>query len=223
MVKRSRGRPRESLIGQKFGKLTVVDKAPDKNNRSAWYCKCDCGNPELVYVQSNRLKCGDTKSCDCAIRDSKLGEKNYNKKYNTYEFYGDYVIGWDNSGNYFYFDFENYEEVSKYYWLKDSYGYFSTSINNGHGDITRLLLHRFITNCPKGMVVDHINRKRNDCRRSNLRICTHRQNMQNTDKRGKEFYAPVIKVFRLQGFEELGEFETSEEAINAYQEYIKKQ
>ena len=32
------------LTGQKFGRLTVIDRAPNKNSRTAWNCLCDCGN-----------------------------------------------------------------------------------------------------------------------------------------------------------------------------------
>ena len=56
---------KDNLIGQKFGKLTVIKKAPNKNNRTAWYCKCDCGNPELIIVQGKLLKNGSVKSCGC--------------------------------------------------------------------------------------------------------------------------------------------------------------
>lgn len=40
-------------------------------------------------------------------------------------------------------------------------------------------LHRLIMNCPKGMVVDHINGNTLDCRKENMRIITHGQNRQN--------------------------------------------
>jgi len=43
-------------------------------------------------------------------------------------------------------------------------------------------LHRFIMNCPKGMVVDHINGNPLDNRRENLRICTMVENNQNITK-----------------------------------------
>lgn len=43
----------------------------------------------------------------------------------------------------------------------------------------KIYLHRFITNVPKGMVVDHINGNKLDNRRENLRICTQSENMAN--------------------------------------------
>lgn len=45
---------------------------------------------------------------------------------------------------------------------------------------TQLRMHRIVMSCPKGMDVDHINGDTLDNRKENLRICTHRQNCQNT-------------------------------------------
>lgn len=40
----------------------------------------------------------------------------------------------------------------------------------------RTYLHRFILGAPKGVFVDHINRNCLDNRRSNLRLCSHKEN-----------------------------------------------
>lgn len=54
-----------NLIGQKFGRLTVIDFA-DKSNtgKTKWMCKCDCGTVKSVLADS--LKSGKTISCGCA-------------------------------------------------------------------------------------------------------------------------------------------------------------
>ena len=56
------------LTGKKFGRLTVIERAPNHiqpNGRSVimWKCKCDCGN--MTTVRGDGLKSGATKSCGC--------------------------------------------------------------------------------------------------------------------------------------------------------------
>jgi len=56
----------KSLIGQRFGRLVVVERVNmhNKNNKSWKYkCECDCGNTLTVF-RCNLLK-GDTQSCGC--------------------------------------------------------------------------------------------------------------------------------------------------------------
>lgn len=54
----------KSLIGQKFGKLMVVERV--ENNRFGhicYKCKCDCGG--MTIVDSTNLRNGTTNSCGC--------------------------------------------------------------------------------------------------------------------------------------------------------------
>ena len=60
------GNTAEDLTGRRFGLLEVIQRAENRNGRTAWLCRCDCGN--LKIVQSNRLKAGRVKSCGCLTR-----------------------------------------------------------------------------------------------------------------------------------------------------------
>lgn len=55
----------ESIIGKRYGMLTVVEKSPYRDGtRSIKYlCKCDCGN--IKYAVSSELNRGRVLSCGC--------------------------------------------------------------------------------------------------------------------------------------------------------------
>jgi len=56
------------LTGQRFGKLTVIEKANRKiSSDTLWKCVCDCGGES--EVSGGNLKRGHTKSCGCIHRD----------------------------------------------------------------------------------------------------------------------------------------------------------
>lgn len=64
---------RKSLIGQRFGRLTVIDYADDLVSPSGyhtvmWKCHCDCGTE--VVIRGKCLTQGVTKSCGCYQKDS---------------------------------------------------------------------------------------------------------------------------------------------------------
>ena len=54
-----------SLVGRRFGKLTVVARLDEirKNHNTCWRCVCDCG--KMTDVKRTCLIEGDTKSCGC--------------------------------------------------------------------------------------------------------------------------------------------------------------
>ena len=56
------------IIGQKFGRLTVIERAgTDKHKFAMYRCKCDCGNE--VITRKCSLTSGHTKSCGCIQRE----------------------------------------------------------------------------------------------------------------------------------------------------------
>ena len=53
-----------NLIGQNFGKLTVIERAgKDEWGKITWRCRCECGNEKIA--PGNALERGYTKSCGC--------------------------------------------------------------------------------------------------------------------------------------------------------------
>jgi hypothetical protein len=54
------------LTGQRFGKLLVIKRGPNKTKHSKWICKCNCGNEVNVFGFS--LKSGGSLSCGCNSR-----------------------------------------------------------------------------------------------------------------------------------------------------------
>lgn len=65
-------RKKLDLTGQRYGKLTILGPAPNTGGRTAWRCRCDCGNETVV--QTNRLRSGHTGSCGCMASEAVLGE-----------------------------------------------------------------------------------------------------------------------------------------------------
>lgn len=57
------------LTGQKFGKLTVLERTQElQDGYYVWKCRCSCGNETLVNTK--RLKRGTVKDCGCVSSDS---------------------------------------------------------------------------------------------------------------------------------------------------------
>ena len=67
------------LIGQRFGRLVVIEQGVDSNrtnNRAYCICSCDCGEGKRVLTHN--LKKGVTRSCGCLGKEaySATGKKN---------------------------------------------------------------------------------------------------------------------------------------------------
>lgn len=69
------------LTGQKFGRLTVLGRAPKPEGATStsafWYCVCECGTKKVI--SGNVLRQGKAKSCGCLNneirdKDSLLGK-----------------------------------------------------------------------------------------------------------------------------------------------------
>lgn len=69
--KKGCGRVAINLIGQKFGRLTVVSRAENLGGVPAWNCICECGRKKTT--RGSTLRRGHVKSCGCLCRDKEVG------------------------------------------------------------------------------------------------------------------------------------------------------
>lgn len=79
----------------------------------------------------------------------------------------------------FMIDEKRWIEIKSLKWWRSKNGYICS---NGKKGKQTILLHRVLTDCPDGMVVDHINHNKSDNRMCNLRVCTNSTNMLNRKK-----------------------------------------
>ena len=118
-------RPKKDLVGQRFGRLLVIERAEDYvskagNRCSRWRCKCNCGNT-LVYTTGSNLTTGNTRSCGCLNRE--VASKSH-KKHNEYildlrDSNGLYGVGYcTNTGSEFYFDVEDFDKIKHCNWIE---------------------------------------------------------------------------------------------------------
>ena len=72
------GRPLTvDITGHRYGRLTVLERAPNKGRKVRWYCRCDCGS--LCVSQTFDLIFGKTRSCGC-LRNEVLSELREKRK-----------------------------------------------------------------------------------------------------------------------------------------------
>lgn len=58
----------QSLIGNNYGRLTVISEGARQGSDRYWLCQCICGNSK--YIIGKNLRDGKTKSCGCLQRES---------------------------------------------------------------------------------------------------------------------------------------------------------
>lgn len=228
-----------NLIGQKFGKLTVIDKCKE-NNKSYWICKCDCGN--IIKVDTYRLQSGHTKSCGC-YRFQRIGERNteYSTKHNHVISKIDGVITFeDEKHNQCMVDSKDWEYLKQWYWRKSyrsdrkkNASYWITNAKKSdleNGESTTLRIHQKVVELKYGgkydktiFVIDHLDRNIDNNTQNNLILKNNEENSHNRDisvsntsgctgvyKRGKKWFAKITVHYKNIY---LGTFDSYEDAV----------
>ena len=65
------------LTGQRFGRLTVLHRAENRNKKTYWHCLCDCGNEKDIAAR--HLSGGSINSCGCL--NSEIASERFSKDF----------------------------------------------------------------------------------------------------------------------------------------------
>lgn len=76
------------LVGQHFGRLTVIKRAedyisPKGIHKTMWVCECSCKDKNIIITSGNRLKRGETTSCGCYAKESSIAKNTKHGDTNT--------------------------------------------------------------------------------------------------------------------------------------------
>lgn len=115
------------MIGNKFGRLTVIEECEkrSKNGHKCYKCLCECGNTKII--REDTLKSGASKSCGCSIgvmhglsktRLYKILNGVKNRCYN------------ENTDNYGYYGGRGIKVCDE--WLNDFMSFYNWAMNNGY-------------------------------------------------------------------------------------------
>lgn len=227
-------------IGDKFGKWTVIGKAPDRVDSSGKHhsrvtVQCECGT--TLDKDLYKLKNGAQMCKRCYLKIARFNSIPFEHKHNKYEFDNGVGIGYaSNTNSKFLFDADDYDLIKDIYWHENEKGYiYSTDLSSGK----KIGLHRFVMGLnDESLIVDHINRNPKDCRKDNLRVCTQKENVMNKsiyrnnksgctgvmlDKKTQKWISYIDKDKK---HHVIGYFKTKEEAVcarkKAEKEYFKE-
>lgn len=173
---------KEDVVGKQFGRWTVLEEvAPVEyttpqgkiKHLRVMKCQCSCENKTIKDVRLYLLRSGQSQSCGCYKKEqiSKIRKLPFNMYIIEDEIVKIYK---DNSQEYTIISTEDLERLLSYHIGKDEKsGYWYVSVN---GKNTRL--HNFLTDGE----ADHIDQDKSNNTRTNLRKCSHQENMWNFPK-----------------------------------------
>lgn len=219
-----RNKPNKDLVGQRFGRLTVLRRGEDEidtksgKHKSRYWCQCDCGSPEKL-IRGASLTNKKVQSCGCL--HAEVSSQNMKKYHDTVINKNDFIIDGNiaylapsNSDNKVMIDADDVDRVSEVYWFEYGHGYCRGDRNGKN-----VKLHEYIMNSFPGFIVDHKNGDTRDNRKSNLRPTLQTMNARNK-LRGNTFngikqsngvYEVTITCNKSKIF--VGAYETYEEAV----------
>ena len=153
----------EDIIGQKFGRLTVINTTTHHNYMKRVIVKCECGVEKIVFIRN--LKTGATKSCGCLFLETKNPFATFHglRKHPLYNVWSGLKDRCNNSNLYSYKDYGGRGISVCKEWKDNFLLFYNWSINNGW---------------KKGLEINRIDND-GDYEPSNCNFVTPKQNSRN--------------------------------------------
>ena len=204
------------LVGEKFGRWTVMSKAKNKGKNTAWNCLCECGIERSVLTYN--LTSGKSSSCGCGQKEAASKVNTTHGKRNT-KLYGVYSgmkqrCYNENSPAYKYYGGKGVYICKE--WLDDFMNFYNWAKDNGYG---------------KGMSIDRIdpngNYEPDNCRWADR--VTQNTNQRKSSANTSGFVGVywnisknkwTAKVGSNNKLINIGSFKTKEDAVQARDNYI---
>lgn len=169
----------------------------DRNENIKTAICYNCGKKFRVYDEYSRVIDGEKKYfCTKRCMAQKAGKN----EYILHEDYAEVIL---NKGIAL-IDLEDVEKCKPYQWfvytcVDDNTRQYALGSMIVNGKKTDIKMHRFLTNCPEGLVVDHANHNPLDNRKQNLKICTNAENLENRKGATKANKTGYRNVYRASG------------------------
>ena len=167
-------------IGDRFGNWTIIDKADDRidscgKHHTRFKCQCDCGT--ILDKDAYKLKNGAKMCKSCYLKiahQNSIPFQHFTNEIIKRKGYA--ILIAHNTNNEVLIDLDDCQKIQDICWWENSLGYI-----RGYDTTSKsvVFLHRIIMNVDDEHIVDHINRNPKDCRKSNLRICSQKDNVKN--------------------------------------------
>ena len=131
-----RGHIAEDLTGKRFGSLTVVSRADNRDtpgeSRVYWNCRCDCGNEK--EIRADHLRSGRVISCGCVgkVHSAEAKEKHKQTKTRLYRVWRNMINRCYNSKTTSYCDYGAKGVTICQDWLNDFGSFSEWAYANGY-------------------------------------------------------------------------------------------
>ena len=122
------------LTGQRFGRLTVIERAENIGKKTMWKCRCDCGNEKII--RADDLKSGRSKSCGCYNKEKTIISHTTHRGtgtrlYSIWSLMKDRCTNKNNKG-YKYYGGRGITVCDE--WMHDFQAFYDWSMSNGYAD-----------------------------------------------------------------------------------------